>query len=91
MAFIFGLLYGFGFAGALQKIGMPQGDVPQALLFFNIGVEIGQLLFIGAILALVALLSRIIAVPRRASVAAAYAIGALATFWFLQRLDATFF
>lgn len=91
VAFIFGLLHGFGFAGALLQIGMPQGDIPLALLFFNVGVEIGQLLFIAAILALVALLRRVIALPRRAPVMAAYAIGTLASFWLYERLDTMFF
>src|SRR6185312_6112290 len=51
VAFGFGLLHGFGFAGALIELGLPKQDVPLALLFFNIGVEIGQLMFIAAILA----------------------------------------
>ena len=46
----FGLLHGFGFAGALSEIGLPQNDIPLALLFFNIGIELGQLLFIGLII-----------------------------------------
>ena len=50
VAFTFGLLHGFGFAGALSEIGLPQGDIPLALLFFNVGVEVGQLLFIAAVL-----------------------------------------
>lgn len=50
LATVFGLLHGLGFAGALAEIGLPQGDVPLALLAFNIGIEIGQLVFVGAIL-----------------------------------------
>ena len=50
VAFAFGLLHGFGFAGALREVGLPQTAIPVALLFFNVGVEIGQLLFIAAIL-----------------------------------------
>ena len=50
MAFSFGLLHGFGFAGALTEIGLPQGDIPLALFAFNIGVEVGQLIFIAAVL-----------------------------------------
>ena len=46
VAFIFGLLHGFGFAGALREVGLPQSDIPVALLFFNVGVEVGQLMFI---------------------------------------------
>ena len=55
IAFAFGLLHGFGFAGALSEIGLPQGHIPLALLFFNLGVEAGQLLFIGGILSVTAL------------------------------------
>ncbi len=50
VAFTFGLLHGFGFAGALSAVGLPPAHIPVALLFFNVGVEIGQLLFIGAVL-----------------------------------------
>src|SRR6266581_7134887 len=55
VAFTFGLLHGFGFAGALNAVGLPQTAIPVALLFFNVGVEIGQLLFIAAILSVMAL------------------------------------
>ena len=54
VAFTFGLLHGFGFAGALSEVGLPAGHIPVALLFFNLGVEAGQLLFVAAVLALVA-------------------------------------
>lgn len=91
VAFAFGLLHGFGFAGALVDLGLPQGDIPLALLFFNIGVEIGQLLFIAAILAVGASVRRIFSIPRPAPVAIAYAIGILASFWGVSRLDAMFF
>jgi hydrogenase/urease accessory protein HupE len=50
MAFAFGLLHGFGFAGALKEVGLPQSDVPLALLSFNLGVEAGQLVFVAAVL-----------------------------------------
>ena len=91
IAFAFGLLHGFGFAGALGEIGLPQGDIPLALLFFNIGVELGQLAFIAALLALVAMLRRLIALPQAAPLAAAYGIGTIATFWVFDRLDSMFF
>ena len=91
VAFAFGLLHGFGFAGALVDLGLPRGDLPLALLFFNVGVEIGQLLFIAVILAVVAGSRRIFVVPRHAPVAAAYTIGIVATFWCFGRLDAIFF
>ncbi|MDS9467911.1 HupE/UreJ family protein [Paracoccus sp. MBLB3053] len=90
VAFAFGLLHGLGFAGALREIGLPQGDIPLALLFFNIGVELGQLCFIALLSGLVALARRLVSLPRIAPVAAAYAIGAVAMFWVIQRLDGMF-
>ena len=54
IAFSFGLLHGLGFAGALREVGLPQNAIPIALLFFNIGVELGQLLFISFIMAVIA-------------------------------------
>ena len=86
VAFLFGLLHGFGFAGALSSFGLPQGDVPLALLSFNIGVEIGQLMFIAVILAAVALTRRYFDVPKRAVIASAYVIGAIAAFWTIERI-----
>ncbi len=59
VAFAFGLLHGFGFAGALSEIGMPQGYIPAALLFFNLGVEAGQLAFVAVVLVTAAGLRRI--------------------------------
>ena len=53
VAFSFGLLHGFGFAGALAEVGLPQSSIPIALLLFNVGVEIGQLLFVGAVLTVI--------------------------------------
>ncbi len=91
VAFAFGLLHGFGFAGALVEIGLPQGDMPLALFFFNFGVEVGQLAFIAVLLALMALLRRLISLPRALPVAAAYGIGTIATFWVFERLDGMFF
>ncbi len=90
VAFAFGLLHGFGFAGALREIGLPQGDVPLALLFFNLGVELGQLMFIAPILALIALARRVFVIPEGAQIGAAYGLGALATFWVVTRLDGIF-
>jgi hypothetical protein len=91
VAFAFGLLHGFGFAGALMEIGLPQGDIPLALLFFNVGVELGQLLFIALLLALIALTRRLVRLPQAASIGAAYGIGTLATFWVIERLNIMFF
>ena len=89
MAFAFGLLHGFGFGGALKEIGLPQSDVPLALVTFNLGVEAGQLLFVGAVLAFVASLDRLLALrmPHARNVVA-YGIGSLATTWFIQRVVA---
>lgn len=87
VAFSFGLLHGFGFAGALKEIGLPQGDVPLALLTFNLGVEAGQLVFVGAILAVYAAVTALFEWPlARGRLAAAYVIGSVATFWLLERL-----
>jgi hydrogenase/urease accessory protein HupE len=88
-AFTFGLLHGFGFAGALSEVGLPQGHIPVALLFFNLGVEAGQLLFVAAVLAFMAGARRLrIAWPGWSEPAPAYAIGGLASFWVLQRVAA---
>jgi hypothetical protein len=86
VAFAFGLLHGFGFAGALIQLGLPPDDVPMALLAFNVGVEIGQLLFVAVILAVVFAARSIFTIPRRAPVAAAYAIGAVAALWSVERI-----
>ena len=89
VAFSFGLLHGFGFAGALKEIGLPHGDVPLALFTFNLGVEAGQLVFVAAILALyraAMTMTRLPLPPLRTAMA--YCIGAVATFWLLTRIDA---
>ncbi len=93
VAFTFGLLHGFGFAGALSEIGLPQNSIPIALLFFNLGVEVGQLLFIASVFAMIALARQITQrtnVPRPAWAWALppYAIGSLAVFWVIQRIAA---
>ncbi|MDO3722826.1 HupE/UreJ family protein [Marinobacter sp. chi1] len=89
VAFSFGLLHGLGFAAALGEIGLPQNAVALALVFFNVGVEVGNLLFVFAFLLLVSL-------ARKASFKAgpilqkvpAYAIGSLASFWLFERVAA---
>jgi hypothetical protein len=90
VAFAFGLLHGCGFAGALMELGLPQGDIPLALLAFNVGVEIGQLAFIAVLLSMVYCARRLVTIPRGATVTSAYAIGIVAAFWCAQRLDAMF-
>jgi hypothetical protein len=89
VAFLFGLLHGLGFAGALREVGLPDGHIPLALLFFNVGVEIGQLLFIGTALGLSALAQRFgPSHTRSLGAAVPYAIGSLAMFWVMQRVAA---
>ena len=89
IAFTFGLLHGFGFAGALSEVGLPANDIPLALLLFNVGVEAGQLLFVAAVVAVVASARRIPATPpawlRPAPV---YAIGSVASCWLIARVVA---
>jgi len=87
VAFAFGLLHGLGFATALTTLGIPQMMLPIALLFFNIGVEIGQLAFVFVVLALIWAHRRIGAtLPRWGAELPAYAIGSIAAFWFLARI-----
>jgi hypothetical protein len=100
VAFSFGLLHGFGFAGALAEVGLPQHAIPVALLFFNVGVEVGQLIFVAAVLSLIRLLlhaaSQLLEpalVQRtfdRLDVTVAYAIGIVAAYWLVERTTAFF-
>jgi hydrogenase/urease accessory protein HupE len=86
VAFAFGLLHGLGFAGALTSLGLPPGDIPLALLFFNVGVEIGQLLFVLFFVVLVwAFRTLKVHWPRWCKPLPAYAIGTLASYWFIGR------
>jgi hypothetical protein len=91
VAFAFGLLHGFGFAGALSEVGVPDQAVPLALLFFNVGVELGQLLFIAAVFGF-AWLVRLSAVrvPQVWQRAVAYGIGSVAAFWVVERTVGVF-
>jgi len=87
VAFAFGLLHGLGFATALTTLGIPKTTLPFALLFFNVGVEIGQLAFVFLVLALMWAHRRMAFVlPRRVEELPAYAIGSIAAFWFLVRI-----
>jgi hydrogenase/urease accessory protein HupE len=100
VAFSFGLLHGFGFAGALAEVGLPQTAIPLALLFFNVGVEIGQLAFVAAVLSLIWSLRYVASrlgeaafVTRsidRLDVAVAYGIGVMAAYWLIERTTAFF-
>ena len=90
-AFTFGLLHGFGFAGALAQIGLPTGDVPLALLAFNLGVEAGRIAFIAAATALLRATQALRVRPRPWMRAVpACTIGSFTSFWFLQRCAALF-
>lgn len=87
VAFAFGLLHGFGFAGALAEIGLPQGEVPAALLAFNLGVEAGQIGVIAAVLALRAAVVRL--APKSETPAlrmATYGIGIISSYWLIERV-----
>ncbi len=96
VAFTFGLLHGFGFAGALSEVGLPQSSIPLALLTFNVGVETGQLLFIAGMLAVYTTLQRIpppsrwakqpTRLPEWALELPPYAIGGVAAFWMIERV-----
>ena len=87
IAFAFGLFHGLGFAGALSEIGVPQHEVPLALLMFNVGVESGQLVFIAVVLGLIALLRRLsLTAPQGAWRVLPYAIGSVAAFWTIERV-----
>ena len=86
VAFAFGLLHGFGFASGLTAMGLPQTEIPLALLFFNVGVELGQLAFVLFVLALVRSFRTLeIRWPRWAELFPGYAVGTLGAFWFIQR------
>ena len=89
MTFCFGLLHGLGFAGALAEVGLPDGEIPLALLGFNVGIEFGQLLFVAVVL-VVRVLLRPLAhrTPGWLADAPVYAIGSLAAFWCYERIAA---
>jgi len=87
VAFVFGLLHGFGFASGLTSLGLPQTEVPKALLFFNLGVEAGQLCFVAVVLLLMrSLRSLAVQWSRWAAALPAYTLGGIGAFWTLQRL-----
>ena len=89
VAFVFGLFHGFGFAGALGELGLSSDDIPLALLFFNLGVEGGQVLFIIGMIAVITAFARLFANSvASAHRGLAYGLGGVACFWFLERLPA---
>lgn len=87
VAFIFGLLHGFGFAGALAEVGLPEQSIPLALLFFNVGVELGQLIFVFAVVLTGWLIRKVVKerLLYHGETALAYTIGSLAAFWLFER------
>lgn len=97
IAVAFGLLHGFGFAAVLREIGLPQTELPAALLFFNVGVEIGQVLFVLGLLVGYNLLRPMLAYFRgrarerqvhwsRLAAPASYAVGSIASYWLIDRV-----
>jgi len=87
VAFVFGLLHGFGFAGALREVGLPEQAIPRALLFFNVGVEVGQVVFVMGVLAAGWALRTVQLAPlRHGRFAASYAIGGVAAMWTIERV-----
>ncbi len=89
VAFAFGLLHGLGFAGALAEVGLPENSIPLALLFFNIGVEIGQVLFIMAVLAIYHVAKKLVGSRidlNRLQPVPVYLIGGIASYWVFERI-----
>lgn len=86
VAFLFGLLHGFGFASGLSTAGMPSAELPLALLFFNVGVEVGQLVFVFTALALVSSFKVLeVRWPRWVQALPGYIVGSLGAYWTIQR------
>jgi hydrogenase/urease accessory protein HupE len=94
----FGLLHGFGFASVLSEIGLPQTEIPAALLFFNVGVEVGQILFVTLLVGVIATLAVLGVIQRDGEIGeegviplhfarpAAYIAGTLAAYWMIDRV-----
>ena len=91
LAFVFGLLHGLGFASGLLDLGLPRGDLPLALLLFNLGVEAGQLAFVAVILLLVQAFALLeISWPRPIRALPSYVVGSLGAYWAIDRIVAMF-
>lgn len=85
-AFVFGLLHGLGFAGALTEVGLPADEIPLALFTFNVGIEIGQIAFVAVIWAVISLLgARVERAPAWLRAVPVYAIGSMAAYWCIER------
>ena len=90
VAFSFGLLHGLGFAGALAEVGLPPDEIPIALFAFNVGIELGQLAFVAAALAVrVGMRLFPVAPSRWSKVGVAYGIGSIAVYWVFERIIAS--
>ena len=88
VAFLFGLIHGLGFAGALSEIGLPQKSIPSALLFFNVGVEAGQILFVIALWSLFAILKKFLPYGLKVMrIGLPYVLGSLGMFWLIERVS----
>jgi hypothetical protein len=85
LALVFGLVHGLGFAGGLSEIGLPDHAVAAALVSFGLGVEIGQVAFLVAVMFLLAAAARLVPLPRIAF-AGSYVVGVTGSFWLVQRL-----
>ena len=89
VAFVFGLLHGFGFAGALADIGLPKDNALLALLLFNLGVEIGQLAVVAVAIVLIwIVVARFRSIPRRLVEAPLYLTGSVGAYWLVARVAA---
>jgi len=90
IAFTFGLLHGFGFAGALTEIGLPQNAITLALIFFNIGVELGQLVFVANIVFIILFHQRLNhpELLKKTEIVVVYGIGGLSAYWLIDRVMA---
>ena len=87
VAFIFGLLHGFGFSSVLRTIGLPHEEIPLSLFSFNLGIEIGQVLFIVVVSLLISILRRYLSVYKTLwKVYAAYIIGGVSSYWLIERV-----
>ena len=87
IAFGFGLIHGLGFAGALKEIGLPQTEIVPSLIFFNVGVEVGQLIFISSVLLIIWIGGKFFEkYAYSVKMTTVYVIGITATLWFLERV-----
>ncbi|WP_394369699.1 HupE/UreJ family protein [Algoriphagus lutimaris] len=83
---MFGLLHGFGFAGALQDIGLPQNEIPLTLTTFNVGAELGQIFFVLVVLQIIRFTQFILPSKSWTEKLVPYAISSKAVFWLIERI-----